>query len=817
MDLYADLKSNEADKTTSPSPSSTTINSARNSSVLNVNDLSLPLDLSETTIFQSAVFIEDGLYYRSIHHRIGQTSLKLYRVYYSKYVRGFLGFTIFINLMLAFIEFPSSLTLSSDSRFRYNAWHLPEVGCGVTEAIEFVCLLVFLLDCSLKFYLIGWKRFVRKPWLVLYALMLLLSYADLIVSLTFCFDRYKEAPDSLPYTLRLRRFCRPLFFLLSSTIMKKFAKAVVLTLPQIFSVLVLLVLHLYVFAMVGLLVFPRPINTNGTNDTYEHNDTIPMELNVSTNLTYAHFAELEGSTYFQSVSKAFVSLLVLLTTANHPDVMMPIYQYNRFSSAYFILFLGIGTFLILNLLIAATYNQFKGFFQKSMQSSFFRRRVAFRAAFTLLSKKTNQLQQKRGSRLSYVQEVVSKDLIRRVLDKARLPKKQLPDVYLQLGTSPSCLNWLQFRDIFDKLSAEPIRKRQTRRPFYGSYRWFQYVQLWIRHRFFSYFTYAISLANIILMTVELEINYTDSLNRSNSRLGYYNLFFVIYYVVEQVLKIIGQGLKGYFRNFGNVYEGFLTLILVILEVLVLIFSSQRLSIRVNLFHFDTVIRLMNIAIVFRLLHIVAHVKSLRILISIVIDLFRNLSGFAGLMVIMYYLFALLGMELFMDVDGPSQKNDTDGWAEQCGNYDTLGYYANNFHDFASSLVTLWDVMVVNNWFIFLDKFSRDSMLGAWSQLYFIAWWLVAAIVGMNLFVSLVLDTFLIRWEAVHKARQSEDDNEGLLEGEGERSDSWEETSIVTENFVSLFRMCYTNFTTCTIIMEWSQVLQQFRMKTNTGA
>ena len=781
VDLYADLKGKGRERANSHI---TTTSSLRTNSIINVNDLPLPVDHSEVTIYQSAVFIEDGIRYRSIHHRIDPTSLKLYRVYYSKPARWFVGIVIFINLVLAFFEYPTSLSLSSDSRFREQTWHTSQPHCGIIESVEILCLLVFLLDCCLKFYLIGWKRFLRKPWLVLYAFMLTLSFADIVVSLTFCEARDREFPHNLLYTLRLRRFCRPLFFLLSSTIMKKFAKAVVLTLPQIFSVLVLLVLHLYVFTMIGLLVFPRPISSSGeTNATNETDIVLSIPVvpeNVSHNISYSYYAELEGSTYFSSVSNAFMSLLVLLTTANHPDIMMPIYQYNRFSSIYFILFLGIGTFLILNLLIAATYSQFKGFFQKSLQSSFFRRRVAFRAAFTLLARKTHEMQQKRASRLTYVQEVVSKDLIRRLLQKSWIPSQQVPQMYTKLETiSSQCLNWLQFRDVFDMVSKEPTQKSRPRLPFYGSWRWFQWIQYAIRHRYFYYSTYFLSLANVIMLTVELQISYDDSLKRADSRLAYYNLFFVLYYCVEQVLKLIGLGFRGYFRSYGNIYEGVLTFVLVVLEILVLTFYMDSSSV----FHYDTVIRLMNIVIVFRLLRIVAHVKSLRILINIIVDLFKNLSGFAGLMVIMYYLFAVLGMILFPDVDGASEKGGG-SWSNECGTYDNLSYFANNFQDFAASLVTLWDIMVVNNWFVILDKFARDSPLRGWSRLYFIAWWLTAAIIGMNLFVSLVLDTFLIKWDAVHGGRT---DDEGILDSDLDRftdSNSWEGASVSEETVVS---------------------------------
>ena len=805
VDLYADLKGGRPGEATAGPPSTA---SEMATSVININDLPAVSEASETAIFQSAIFIEDGIHYRSIHHRIDPTSLKVYRVYYSKYIRWLLGVIIFIDLMLAFIEYPTSLSLSSDSRFRLKIWHAPDLPCGVTESIEILCLFAFLSDCSLRFYLIGWRRFIRKPWLVLYAIMIAISFVDLIISLSFCEARdgsiysSRDPPSAkqLLYTLRFRRYCRPLFFLLSSTIMKKFIKAVVRTLPQIISVLVLLVLHLYVFAMIGLLAFPRPPNYNGTE--YYTNETsfssynpdrmipsdpdrmIPSDVmhNSTLNLTYSHYAELEGSKYFNNVTQAFTSLLVLLTTANHPDIMMPIYQYNRFSSVYFILFLGIGAFLILNLLIAATYNQFKGFFQKSLQASFFRRRVAFRAAFTILARKTHQIQQKGSSRLSYIQEVASRDLVLRVLQKAKIPKKQEPQMSAKVQTTNSqCLNWHQFREVFDLASKKPARKRIMRLPFYGKYRWFQWIQFAIRHRFFAYFTYIFSVLNVILITVELQISYDIALSRPDSRLAFYNLFFVIYYVFEQILKLIGLGFRGYFRSFGNVYEGVLTILLVLFEILVLSFYNGADDSASGVIHYDTVVRIMNILIVFRLLRIVAHIRALRILISIIIDLFKNLAGFAGIMIIIYYLFALLGMALFSDINGATPNT---GFVDDCGTYDNIQYFANNFKDFASSLVTLWDIMVVNNWFIFLDKFAFDSMLGGWSRLYFIMWWLLAAIMGMNLFVSLVLDTFLIKWDAVYGNQQEED---RILDEELDKfanSSNWEATaSNSPENLV----------------------------------
>ena len=243
----------------------------------------------------------------------------------------------------------------------------------------------------------------------------------------------------------------------------------------------------------------------------------------------------------------------------------------------------------------------------------------------------------------------------------------------------------------------------------------------------------------------------------DSRLAYYNLFFVIYYAIEQTLKLVGYGCFGYFKNLGNVYEGTVTCALIILELLVIILFDSPLHLHNPLLGVDTlniIIRLMNIFIVLRLLRILVQVNRLKLLVSTTVDFIWNVRGFFGIIVVIYYLFAFLGMELFFDVDGPSDPNGP------CHpDYDNLFYYGNNFHDFASSLVTLWDVMVVNNWYVFLDKFACDSFLGKWAKIYFIVWWLVSAIICMNLFISLVLEIFLIKWEAWQK--QSLDERPSL--------------------------------------------------------
>ena len=68
----------------------------------------------------------------------------------------------------------------------------------------------------------------------------------------------------------------------------------------------------------------------------------------------------EGFTYFGDLSESYVNMLTLLTTANFPDVMLPAYHKNFFYCLFFVLYLTVGLFFLLNLMLASVFNKYKG-------------------------------------------------------------------------------------------------------------------------------------------------------------------------------------------------------------------------------------------------------------------------------------------------------------------------------------------------------------------------------------------------------------------------------------------------------------------------
>ncbi|KAF7251744.1 Two pore calcium channel protein 2 [Varanus komodoensis] len=220
-------------------------------SILSLQQLPCEVVIDEHNLYvkQAVVFIEDAIQYRSINHRVDSNSLWLYRWYYSEVCQWVLVVAITLILALPFVENPSSFTATSDVRYRSKAWEPP---CGLTESIELLCFLVFIMDVSVKSYLIGWEEFQKTKWLIAYICVLVVSLVDWSVSLSF----------SCNEILRIRRILRPFFLLQNSSMMKKTLKSIKRTLPEIASVMLLLAVHLFLFTMFGMLLFARTKVTN---------------------------------------------------------------------------------------------------------------------------------------------------------------------------------------------------------------------------------------------------------------------------------------------------------------------------------------------------------------------------------------------------------------------------------------------------------------------------------------------------------------------------------------------------------------------------
>ncbi|WAR08434.1 TPC2-like protein [Mya arenaria] len=182
-----------------------------------------------------------------------------------------------------------------------------------------------------------------------------------------------------------------------------------------------------------------------------------------------------------------------------------------------------------------------------------------------------------------------------------------------------------------------------------------------------------------------------------------NFLFILYYMVEQGLILACMGFRRYRYSWANIYDGSIVLLLLISEIITValygfpFFSRSEVENNITLWN---IVRFINILIMFRVLRIIWHIKAMAIVAHTLLDLVKNLQSFGGILIVIYYFFAMLGMELFQNkiTYNPGNGSVHAGIGNgsyikpanmTCGTYEQLDYWANNFDDFANFIMK-WD-------------------------------------------------------------------------------------------------------------------------------
>lgn len=164
----------------------------------------------------------------------------------------------------------------------------------------------------------------------------------------------------------------------------------------------------------------------------------------------------------------------------------------------------------------------------------------------------------------------------------------------------------------------------------------------------------------------------------------------------------------------------------------------------------------------KILEVVAIVRNLRLAIylqeiqtfKLIIEAIKCLlSPFWSILTVLFsifYMFALLGMYLWgglvsLDEEAITNNDSTpDNWA------------LNNFNDFTTSFVTLFELMVVNNWMITAEMYVNINGNNKWALLYFVAFYILAVLVGLNIVVCFAIDMYASIRRLDSEQREHED-------------------------------------------------------------
>ncbi|XP_062513296.1 two pore channel protein 1-like [Corticium candelabrum] len=643
-------------------------------------------------------------------------------------------------LVISIAEYPSVFLEKDTFNFssHESTHYLDDFYLPFHTVIEVACLSVVLVLLLFRMKWMGVRHFFRHFRSVLKLFLIGIMYVEVIVILI----RFRNH-------IRVFRALRPVFLLDSHYCrgVRRMARQILQSMPPILDMMLLLIAFILVFALFG----------------------------------YFLFIDAKNSIYFVDLWTSFVSLFILLTTANFPTVMMPVYSEYWWAPIFFIAFLCIGLYLIMNLLLAVVYSTFSTFEKEKFRKLFLHKREALCRAFDVIHGSQN-MNFEQFSGLMKVHKPHWNNwrvlCCFKALDKDNSNSLCLQE-FLHFYEVIN-MKWIQYSDLEGEARWYSwIKTKRIRKFFRG-------ITIFVEHKIFKYIiNFSLICFGIFLIYVAAETGAQPEsvnviVNGTNVSLGgrciylnkentvyWINVFFLALYSIEAVLKLVGLGLIPYFSHAWNVFD-FLCVLLSAVGMTVDLANYKSLPLYEACSDGHSAkdwLRYVLYARVIRLFRLFQIKQRYRDVLGTLFALLPRMFNVGLLIILLYFFFAIIGMECFSFLlyPGCCTKYWTPGFDVQ-SNYngnttypDQHTYFLNNFNNILRSYVLLFELMIVNNWYIAMNAVTAESGT-QWTRLYFMIFFIVSVII-VAIVISFILDAFLFRMESYDNAR-------GQVFGEG---------------------------------------------------
>ena len=149
----------------------------------------------------------------------------------------------------------------------------------------------------------------------------------------------------------------------------------------------------------------------------------------------------------------------------------------------------------------------------------------------------------------------------------------------------------------------------------------------------------------------------------------------------------------------------------------------------------TLSRLIEMTLFIRVLGILTLIyeyRSMRLIVETMRNMLVPLVQLLGVLFVVFYIFAILGMALFGGMREKDYPSIQDGSTPN-------HYYLMNYNDLIFSMVSLFSLMVVNNWMVQVEMYV--SAKNTWYSLYFIIFYYFSVLIALNIIVAFTIDMY----------------------------------------------------------------------------
>uniref|UniRef100_A0A452R209 Voltage-dependent T-type calcium channel subunit alpha n=1 Tax=Ursus americanus TaxID=9643 RepID=A0A452R209_URSAM len=458
---------------------------------------------------------------------------------------------------------------------------------------NYIFTAVFLAEMTVKVVALGWcfgeQAYLRSSWNVLDGLLVLISIIDILVSMVS--DSGTKILGMLR-VLRLLRTLRPLRVISRAQGLKLVVETLMSSLKPIGNIVVICCAFFIIFGILGVQLFKGKFFVCQGEDT--------RNITNKSDCAEASYRWVRHKYNFDNLGQALMSLFVLASKDGWVDIMydgldavgvdqQPIMNHNPWMLLYFISFLLIVAFFVLNMFVGVVVENFH---------------------------KCRQHQEEEEARRR------EEKRLRRLEKKRRSKEKQMADLMLD--------------DVIASGSSSSAAPEAQCKPYYSDYSRFRLLvhHLCTSHYLDLFITGVIGL-NVVTMAME---------HYQQPQVGICNYIFTVIFVLESVFKLVAFGFRRFFQDRWNQLD----LAIVLLSIMGI--TLEEIEVNASLPINPTIIRIMRVLRIARVLKLLKMAVGMRALLDTVMQALPQVGNLGLLFMLLFFIFAALGVELFGDLE-----------------------------------------------------------------------------------------------------------------------------------------------------------------------
>ncbi|XP_075297365.1 voltage-dependent T-type calcium channel subunit alpha-1G isoform X13 [Opisthocomus hoazin] len=455
---------------------------------------------------------------------------------------------------------------------------------------NYIFTVIFLTEMTVKVVALGLcfgeKAYLKSSWNVLDGVLVLISVIDILVSMVS--DSGTKILGMLR-VLRLLRTLRPLRVISRAQGLKLVVETLMSSLKPIGNIVVICCAFFIIFGILGVQLFKGKFFVCQGEDT--------RNITNKSDCTEASYKWVRHKYNFDNLGQALMSLFVLASKDGWVDIMydgldavgvdqQPVMNYNPWMLLYFISFLLIVAFFVLNMFVGVVVENFHKCRQHQEEEEAKRRE----------EKRLRRLEKKRRN--------------------------------------------LMLDDVLMESSASAVQEAQCK-PYYSDYSRFRLLihQMCTSHYLDLFITGVIGL-NVITMAME----HYQQPKVLDEALKICNYIFTVIFVLESVFKLVAFGFRRFFQDRWNQLD----LAIVLLSIMGI--TLEEIEVNASLPINPTIIRIMRVLRIARVLKLLKMAVGMRALLDTVMQALPQVGNLGLLFMLLFFIFAALGVELFGDLE-----------------------------------------------------------------------------------------------------------------------------------------------------------------------